>query len=93
MTPVEVAAALRHLPGLVFFDTAGNLPSSAGQPVSVIAARPAQLLKGSIHQVGAHLQGAPSCNGWSFWHLNVDGKLVSSGELTFTILEVPEEGM
>ena len=22
---------------------------------------------GSIHQVGAHLQGAPSCNGWSYW--------------------------
>ena len=33
--------------------------------------------KGSIHQVGAHLQGAPSCNGWSFWHLNVEGKLIS----------------
>ena len=31
---------LRHLPGLVFFDTAGNLASSAGRPVSVIAARP-----------------------------------------------------
>ena len=24
---------------------------------------------GSIHQVGAKLQGAPSCNGWSFWHV------------------------
>ncbi len=23
---------------------------------------------GSIHQVGAKLQGAPSCNGWTFWH-------------------------
>ncbi len=26
---------------------------------------------GSIHKVGAGLQGAPSCNGWTFWH--VDG--------------------
>jgi modification methylase len=25
---------------------------------------------GSIHKVGAALQGAPSCNGWSFWHLD-----------------------
>ncbi len=33
--------------------------------------------KGSIHQVGAHLQGAPSCNGWSFWHIDVEGKPVS----------------
>jgi aminodeoxychorismate synthase component I len=49
MTPVEVAAGLRHLPGLVFFDSAGNLPSSAARPVSVIAARPTRILRGSIH--------------------------------------------
>ncbi len=24
---------------------------------------------GSIHQVGAALQSAPSCNGWMFWHV------------------------
>ena len=24
---------------------------------------------GSIHKLGAELQGAPSCNGWSFWHI------------------------
>jgi modification methylase len=24
---------------------------------------------GSIHKVGAALQNAPSCNGWTFWHL------------------------
>jgi para-aminobenzoate synthetase component I len=52
MMPVEVAAALRHLPGLVFFDTAGNLPSSANQPVSIIAARPRRILRGSIHADG-----------------------------------------
>jgi len=33
--------------------------------------------KGSIHQVGAHLQGAPTCNGWQFWCLDVEGRLVS----------------
>ena len=48
MSPVRVAAGLRHLPGLVFFDTAGNLPASAGPAVSVIAARPARILRGSI---------------------------------------------
>ncbi|WP_281169526.1 site-specific DNA-methyltransferase [Sphingomonas jaspsi] len=30
---------------------------------------------GSIHKVGAKLQGAPSCNGWTFWHIELDGKL------------------
>ena len=24
---------------------------------------------GSIHKVGAALQNAPSCNGWTFWHV------------------------
>jgi modification methylase len=23
---------------------------------------------GSIHGLGKDLQGAPSCNGWTFWH-------------------------
>jgi modification methylase len=32
--------------------------------------------KGSIHKVGAHLQGAPSCNGWTFWRYNAEGKMV-----------------
>jgi modification methylase len=30
---------------------------------------------GSIHQVGAALQSAPSCNGWSFWHVGEGGML------------------
>jgi modification methylase len=25
---------------------------------------------GSIHKVGAALQNAPSCNGWTFWHID-----------------------
>lgn len=25
-------------------------------------------ISGSIHKVGAKLTGAPSCNGWTFWH-------------------------
>ena len=29
---------------------------------------------GSIHKVGAALQGAPSCNGWTFWHVEQDGQ-------------------
>ncbi|MBB5514225.1 modification methylase [Rubricella aquisinus] len=32
--------------------------------------------KGSIHQVGAHLEGAPSCNGWTYWYFKRDGKNV-----------------
>ena len=31
---------------------------------------------GSIHSVGAALQGAPSCNGWTFWHIEEAGALI-----------------
>lgn len=30
-------------------------------------------VRGSIHQVGAALAGAPSCNGWTYWHFRRDG--------------------
>ena len=33
-------------------------------------------IKGSIHQVGAKLEGAPSCNGWTYWGYKRDGKTV-----------------
>lgn len=32
--------------------------------------------KGSIHQVGAALEGAPSCNGWTYWSYKRDGKSI-----------------
>jgi modification methylase len=34
-------------------------------------------IKGSIHQVGAALEGAPSCNGWTYWNFRKEGKMVS----------------
>jgi modification methylase len=33
--------------------------------------------RGSIHQVGAKLQRAPSCNGWTFWYFENRKNLVS----------------
>ncbi|HUD31233.1 MAG TPA: site-specific DNA-methyltransferase [Novosphingobium sp.] len=30
---------------------------------------------GSIHGVGSAVQGAPSCNGWTFWHLEHEGQV------------------
>jgi len=32
--------------------------------------------KGSIHQVGAHVQNLPACNGWTFWCIDVEGGTV-----------------
>jgi modification methylase len=32
---------------------------------------------GSIHQIGAHVQGIDACNGWTFWQYEHNGALVS----------------
>jgi modification methylase len=34
-------------------------------------------VQGSIHKVGAEVQNAPSCNGWTFWHMEREGTLVA----------------
>ncbi|MAE51491.1 MAG: modification methylase [Micavibrio sp.] len=40
---------------------------------SVMAQNRIDRMRGSIHKVGAALQNAPSCNGWTYWHYQ-DGK-------------------
>ena len=32
--------------------------------------------EGSIHKVAATILGAESCNGWTFWHYNLNGSIV-----------------
>ncbi len=41
-------------------------------------------IRGSIHKVGATLQNAPSCNGWTFWHFEREGALVALDVLRAT---------
>jgi modification methylase len=31
--------------------------------------------QGSIHRLGAEVQGKAACNGWTFWHYKADGRL------------------
>ncbi|MBK1855461.1 aminodeoxychorismate synthase component I [Verrucomicrobiaceae bacterium 5K15] len=64
MTPAEVAAALQHLPGITFFDTSGNLPSRSHAPVSIVAARPRQLISGDIHQAADVQRLREALAGW-----------------------------
>ncbi len=33
-------------------------------------------IKGSIHKIGAQVQGRPVCNGWTFWHIEGEGGIV-----------------
>jgi modification methylase len=53
-----------------------RLTDARGQHEVTIAADGslfARAARGSIHQVGAVLTGAPSCNGWTFWHYEEAG--------------------
>ncbi len=35
-----------------------------------------QQSEGSIHKVAAQILGAESCNGWTFWHYNINGSML-----------------
>ncbi|MAZ75811.1 MAG: modification methylase [Micavibrio sp.] len=41
--------------------------------------------RGSIHKIGATLQNAPSCNGWTYWHYHDGRELVSIDKLRQTL--------
>ncbi len=56
-------------PGTVLRDSKGRYEAKIGADGNLIA----EECRGSIHKVGATLQGAPSCNGWTFWHYQ-DGR-------------------
>ena len=40
---------------------------------------------GSIHKIGALVQGLPACNGWTFWHVERAGRLAPIDDLRANI--------
>ena len=58
-------------PGVVLTDTKRRWKASVRADSSLLC----DLGEGSIHKLGAILQGAPSCNGWTFWHVEREGRL------------------
>ncbi|HAJ89894.1 MAG TPA: modification methylase, partial [Rhodospirillaceae bacterium] len=59
--------------GAVLTDSKNSIEAKVGADGSVIAKTEINQYRGSIHKVGAALQDAPSCNGWTYWHYK-DGK-------------------
>jgi len=59
--------------GQVLFDSRKRYKAKVRPDGSLIASD----VSGSIHKVGAQLQGSSTCNGWTFWHFDVEGKSVS----------------
>jgi modification methylase len=58
-------------PGTVLTDRKGRLKATVRADGSLVSGSES----GSIHGLGAKLQGAPSCNGWSFWHVEHEGEV------------------
>ncbi len=63
-------------PGTVLTDAKGKHKATVHADGSLIAQNRVEDIRGSIHKVGAAMQGAPSCNGWTFWHYK--GKPIDS---------------
>jgi modification methylase len=61
-------------PGAELVDAKGNLSAKIHADGNVMVSnKHVGNHRGSIHKVGAAVQNAPSCNGWTFWHYR-DGK-------------------
>ena len=75
----SVTPSKRAAPRIPFFrllehgllEAGAELTTARGDQVALVCADGslhAPCARGSIHQVGKALTGAPSCNGWTFWH-------------------------
>ncbi|WP_435642146.1 site-specific DNA-methyltransferase [Micavibrio aeruginosavorus] len=61
-------------PGAVLTDSKHEITAKVGADGNLVTDTPeGGQQRGSIHRMGAAAQGAPSCNGWTYWHYR-DGK-------------------
>jgi modification methylase len=79
---IGLARAGEHL-----VDAAGRY-SALVRADGALAAGPAV---GSIHKIGALVQGLPACNGWTFWHVERKGRLTPIDDLRATMREAMRE--
>ena len=61
-------------PGARLFDQRGRYEAEVNAD-GTLALSDRQGVRGSIHRLGAEVQGKSACNGWTFWHFEVEGEL------------------
>ena len=59
-------------PGTTIFDNKKKISAKIMADGSIKHAQ----TEGSIHKVAATILGAESCNGWTYWHYNLNGNVV-----------------
>ncbi|MCD8571113.1 MAG: site-specific DNA-methyltransferase, partial [Alphaproteobacteria bacterium] len=74
-------------PGAVLRDAKDTIKVTVHADGSVMAQNRVDRVRGSIHKVGATLQGAPSCNGWTYWHYEDEGKFRPIDDLRQQIIQ------
>ena len=64
-------------PGRRLTDERGRIWAEvrADGTLALAGTRVGGVAQGSIHRLGAEVQGKAACNGWTFWHYEVEGKL------------------
>jgi modification methylase len=62
--------------GEVLSDASGRWTARVRADGTLVASTATGDHRGSIHQVGAAVMGAPACNGWTFWCASMDGRRV-----------------
>jgi modification methylase len=67
-------------PGTALYDPAARHEAKVRADGSIACAG----AQGSIHKIGAHVQGAMACNGWTFWHYEKNGSLKPIDDLRAT---------
>ena len=60
-------------PGVTLYDQRRMHQARVRADGTIIASNHLGDYRGSIHQVGAAVQGLPACNGWTFWHYDTGG--------------------
>ena len=58
-------------PGTIIFDNKKKISAKIMVDGSIKHAQ----TEGSIHKVAATILGAESCNGWTYWHCNINGSI------------------
>lgn len=68
-------------PGSILYTPDKRLQARVRADGSISAKSNLGNYKGSIHKVGAAIQGRPSCNGWTFWHYEKAGRKMPLDDL------------
>jgi modification methylase len=61
-------------PGSTLSDEGGHVRAEVRADGTLALAGRGSGRQGSIHRLGAEVQGKPACNGWTFWHFEAGGR-------------------